>query len=140
MDRKTYLDSINAGGIDHRRVQWQTEVKPAAAHRARSLRKATTALVMTGASYADLGVNANVQTGELPWGEWAEFPHIITHKGKEYARLYVLDGTIQTVYMVDGDVVDRETFKGYLTPSQANAPAPNGGCITVTLDNVKVVS
>lgn len=139
MDRKTYLDSINAGGIDHRTVAWTSVVKPAAAHAAHALRKFTTALVMTGAEYAKLGVNADTQTGALPWGEWAEYPHIVTHKGKEYARLYVLDGTIRTTYLVDGEPVDRDTFNGYLTPSQANAGRPNGGCITVTLDNIKSV-
>lgn len=139
MNRTEYLSSINAGGIDHRKVQWQTTVKPAAAHAARSLRKVTTALVMTGASYADLAVNADTETGALPWGEWAEFPHIVAHKGKEYARLYTLDGTIRSVYMVDGEPVDRDTFNGYLTPSAANRPAPKGGCITVALDNIKVI-
>lgn len=139
MDKQTYLNSINAGGIDHRNVQWQSTVKPAAAHRGVELRKVTTALVMTGAEYSGLAVNAGTETGALPWGEWSEYPHIVTHKGKDYARLYVVDGTIKTVYMVDGDVVDRDTFGGYLTPSQRNAGRPNGGCITVALDNVKVI-
>lgn len=139
MDRNTYLDSINAGGIDHRNVTWQSVVKPAAAHAARVLRKVTTATVMTGAKYADLAVNAGQQTGELPWGQWAEYPHIVAHKGKEYARLYVLDGTIRTLYMVDGEVVDRDEFNTFLTPSAASAGRPNGGCITVTLDNIKSV-
>ncbi len=139
MNRYEYLAAINAGGIDHRVVQWQTSPKPAAAHKAHVLSKATTAHVMTGASYSDLAVNAGVQTGELPWGKWAVHPHIIEHKGKDYARLYVLDGTIRTVYMVDGEVVSRDTFNTYLTPSAANAPKPNGGTITVALDNLKVV-
>lgn len=139
MDRKEYLASINGGGIDHRTVAWTTSVKPAAAHAGRALRKFTTAMVMTGAKYAELAVNSDIQTGDLPWGQWAEFPHIITHKDKEYARLYVLDGTIHTTYVVDGEPVDRDTFNGYLTPSQANASKPNGGCITVTLDNIKTV-
>lgn len=140
MDKQTYLASINAGGIDHKSVTWQTDVKPAAAHRARSLRKVSNAVVMTGASYSDLAENAGVETGALPWGEWAEYPHIVSHKEKEYARLYVVDGTIKTTYFVDGEVVTRDEFNVFLTPSQANASRPNGGCITVTLDNIKVVA
>lgn len=139
MDRQTYLSAINAGGIDHTRVQWQSHVKPAAGFAGTNLRKVTSATVMTGAAYRDLAVNADRQTGELPWGTWAEFPHIIAHKGKEYARLYVLDGTVRTVYFVDGEPTDRDTFNTYLTPSQRNAQRPNGGCITVALDNVKVI-
>lgn len=139
MDRDTYLAAINAGGIDHARMQWQTSVKPAAAHRARRLSKVTTAHVMTGAAYRDLAVNADRETGNLPWGQWAVYPHIVSHKGKEYARMYVLDGTVRTVYFVDGDVVDRDTFNTFLTPSQRDAKRPNGGTITVTLDNLKVV-
>lgn len=145
MDRKTYLDSINADGIDHKRVTWQSDVKPAAAHRARSLRKVTTAMVMTGATYRDLAevkvaaAESEKQSGALPWGEWEVYPHIITHKGKDYARLYVVDGTIDTTFFVDGVVVAREVFLDYLTPSQRDAGRPMGGTITVTLDNVKVV-
>lgn len=139
MNKTEYLSKINAGGIDHRVVQWQTAPKPAAAFKTVALKKVTTAHVMTGASYAELAVNADVQTGDLPWGTWSAFPHIVTHKGQDYARLYVLDGTIRTVYMVNGDVVDRDTFNTYLTPSAANASRPNGGCITVKLDNLRVV-
>ncbi len=139
MNRTEYLSKINVGGIAHRVVQCQTSPKPAAAHKAKKLTKATTAHVMTGASYSDLAVNSGVETGPLPWGEWAVHPHIVTHKGKDYARLYVLDGTIKTHYFVDGELVSREDFNKFLTPSAANAPKPNGGTITVSLDNLKVV-
>ena len=152
MDRKTYLDSINADGIDHRRVTWQSTVKGAAAHKARNLRKITSCLVMRGADYADLaevkgaatgtgtGTGENGATGALPWGEWDVYPHIITHKGTDYARLYVIDGTISTVYTVDGEVVTRDEFNTFLTPSAANAGRPTGGTITVKIENIKSVA
>lgn len=139
MDKETYLGKVSANGIDHRKVTWQTQVKGAAAHRSRDLRKVTQAVVMTGADYANLGVNEGKQTGELPWGEWEQFPHIIRNKDKQYARLYVVDGTIRSTYFVDGAVVDKSVFDTFLTPSQRNAAKPNGGTITVTLDNIKVV-
>lgn len=153
MDRKTYLDSILADGIDTRRVVWQSSVKGAAAHKARNLRKITTCMVMRGAEYQNLsevkvkhagaatpsGALAQ-QDGSLPWGEWDVYPHIITHKGTDYARLYVIDGTISTVYTVDGEVVTRDEFNTFLTPSAANAGRPTGGTVTVKIENVKSVS
>lgn len=151
MDRKTYLDSITADGIDHKRVTWHSTVKGAAAHKHRTLRKITSCLVMRGAEYANLSeVKASkagaatpsggaAQDGGLPWGEWDVYPHIITHKGTDYARLYVLDGTIKTIYTVDGEVVTRDVFNTFLTPSAANAGRPNGGTVTVKIENVKTV-
>ena len=151
MDRKTYLDTILADGIDTRRVTWQSQVKPAAAHGARSLRKITTCMVMRGAEYGNLAevkvaksgatgtTGALAQDGGLPWGEWDVYPHIITHKGTDYARLYVIDGTINTTYTVDGEVVTRDEFNVYLTPSAANAGRPTGGTVTVKIDNIKTL-
>jgi len=138
MQTTEYLASVN-GGIGHFGVEWQTTVKPAAAHRARTLRKVTTAMVMTGAEYRNLGVNKDVETGALPWGEWSDYPFIVTHKGTDYARLYTIDGTIRSIYLVDGEVVTRDDFNAYLTPSQANVKRPNGGTITVKMENVRLV-
>jgi hypothetical protein len=71
------------------RVAWTTTVKPAAAHKGTVLTKHTVAVIRTGIAYANLGVNDGVDTGPLPWGQWAIFPYVITHKGAEYVRLYV---------------------------------------------------
>ena len=51
----------------------------------------------------------------------------------------VVDGTITTMYAVDGAPVDRETFLSYLTPSQREAKRPTGGTITVKIKNLAVV-
>jgi len=135
---ESYLAAVGNGlGVAH--VAWTSTVKPAAAHKARTLTKSTTATVMTGAVYADLAVNDHAETGALPWGEWGAFPHIITHKGAEYARLYVIDGTIRTDYYVDGVRVKRDDFLALLTPSAREAKAPNGGCITVKMASVTIL-
>lgn len=139
MDVKTYLDNITLGGVDHKKVTWETTVTPAAAHKHHTLRKVTTALVMVGAEYKNLAVNADKQTGDLPWGKWMVYPHLIAHKGKDYARLYTVDGTLRTAYFVDDEVVSREDFLALLTPSKRDAARPNGGTITVNLDNIKAV-
>lgn len=139
MNVTDYIAAINAPGVNVLHMQWTTTVKPAAAHKARILQKITTANVMTGVEYANLSVNNDTETGDLPWGEWGMYPYIITHKGMDYFRLYTIDGSVRSTYLVDGEVVDRDTFNGYLTPSQANASRPNGGTITVKAENVRLV-
>jgi len=140
MDTSDYLALVE-GGTGHFTVEFHSDTKPAAAHKARRLRKVVTAVVMTGASYADLRVNKGVETGPLPWGEWKDGcePFVIQHKGNDYARLYVIEHGVKAVYTVDGEVVTRDEYEGYLTPSQRNAPRPNGGCITVKMDGVRLV-
>ena len=139
MDTADFLSAVK-GGIDHFRVEWQTTVRPAAAHKGRDLRKVSSAVCMTGAEYRSLAVNNGAQTGDLPWGEWSDYPYVVTHKGQDYARLYTVDGTIKTIYTVDGEVATRDEFNTFLTPSAANAGRPNGGTVTVKLDNIKTVS
>ena len=134
-----YLEAVHAPGVSAQRVEWISEVKPAAAHKGRTLTKRTQCAVMTGVEYANLSENVERETGELPWGEWLAYPYVIGHKGTEYARLYVVDGTITTMYAVDGAPVDRDTFLSYLTPSQREAKRPTGGTITVKIKNLAVV-
>jgi hypothetical protein len=140
MDTSTYL-ALVAGGVGTFTVEFHTDTKPAAAHKARRLRKVVTAVCMTGLDYANLRVNAGVETGALPWGEWmngAE-PFVIQHKGTDYARLYVIENGVKAVYTVDGEVVDKDTYQSYLTPSQRGAARPNGGTITVKMDGIRLV-
>jgi hypothetical protein len=139
MNRTDYLTRINAEGINTLGVEWQTEVKPAAAHRARLLGKISSAVVMTGVGFKTLAVNAGRTTGDLPWGEWAEYPFVVTHKGTLYVRLYTVDDTVRTLYFVDGALAHRDDFLSYLTPSQRVTTRPIGGTITVKLSNVREV-
>lgn len=149
MNTDEFLAKVN-GGIGHFQVEWQTTVKPAAAHSARNLRKVSNATCMTGAEYRSLNVHAvtdsdgtptgeRAETGSLPWGEWETYPYVVAHKGTKYGRLYTVDGTVRSIYLVDGEIVDRDTFNGYLTPSAAKSNRPKGGTITVKMDNLRVV-
>ena len=133
-----YLDAINAPGVNVIDVEWTTEVRPAAAHAATRLTKRTACKAMTGVEYKNLAVNNDRETGALPWGEWSLYPWIITHAGKEYVRLYTVDGTLSTTYYVDGERVCREDFNEFLTPSQRTPKRPNGGTLTIKAENVKV--
>jgi hypothetical protein len=138
MTRADFLSIVN-GGVGHFTIEWQTDPKPAAAHRARRLRKVTTALCMTGAEYAKLAVNKDTETGALPWGEWAEYPYVVTHKGTDYGRVNTVANGVKSIWTVDGEVVDRKTFESYLTPSQRNAKRPNGGTLTIKLENLRLI-
>ena len=138
MDRNDYLAATNNPGA-FQRAEWVSVVKPAAAHKEVQLLKRTVATIRTGVDFANLEVNADRETGSLPWGEWQVFPYLIAHKGGEYARLYVLDGTVRTRYFADGLEVDKTTFGQYLTPSARKASRPIGGTVTVKLENLTLV-
>lgn len=137
---QAYLDAIHAPGVNVVQVGFVSEVKPAAAHKAHTLTKEVMATVMTGVEYRNLAANNDRETGGLPWGEWAQYPYLITHKGTYYARLYTVDGTIRTTYKIDGRIVTREAFLDMLTPSTRNPSRPVGGTITVKVDNLTVLS
>lgn len=139
MDTQDYLTAINAGGVNSVGVEWTTEVKPAAKWKHHRLTKVTTALVMTGVEYRNLAVNADAETGALPWGEWSQYPYVVTHRGQDYLRVNTIDGTLKTRYFVDGIDVDRQMFLDYLTPSQREAKRPNGGTLTIKASNMRLV-
>lgn len=139
MQTTDYLAAINAPGVNVLHVEWMTFPTPAARHKGHMLQKVTTATVMTGVEYAGLSANNDRETGELPWGTWKQYPYVVEHKGRDYFRLNTIDGTLRTIYLVDGDVVDRRTFLGYLTPSAAAKPAPHAGTVTIKAENVRLV-
>ncbi len=140
MDTQHYLDLVE-GGVGNFSIEFHSDPKPAAKHASRRLRKVTTVLAMTGTEFRNLRENKDRETGSLPWGSWmpgAE-PFVIQHRGRDYARLYCVDNSIRCIYTVDGEVVTRDEFNGYLTPSAANAKRPIGGCITVKMDGIRLV-
>jgi len=139
--RAAWLDAIGAPGVAVVDVEWTSEVKPAAAHKGVTLTKVVRAKAMVGVEYANLAVNNDTQTGELPWGEWVEglYPYVIEHKGREYARLYTVDGSLTSTYFVDGLEIERDEFLSFLTPGARKARRPKGGTIVVKIENLRVV-
>lgn len=138
MDTSTYLALVE-GGIGHFTVEFHSDTRPAAAHKARRLRKVVTAVCLTGAEYANLRENKDRETGPLPWGEWKVAPFVITHKGQDYARLYLMDHGLSAIYTCDGEVVTRDEYLSFLTPSQRGAGRPNAGTVTVKMDGIRLV-
>jgi hypothetical protein len=139
---------------------WVSPKKPAAAHKERKLEKRTSGIFRAGINFSNLGSVKDAirdgergEVGELPWGEWETFPYFIQHKGERYVRLYPpaktveVDGETKRVadwaaaclvsqYFVDGVEVDRETFNGFLTPSDARKRDTDAECITVKASNL----
>jgi hypothetical protein len=126
-------------------VVWETSVRPAAAFKAHALRKITRAAVEVGTAYKDLAdVKADIAAehrgpvGALPWGEWAAFPYIVTHKGNEYVRLNLSSkGVMSVTCFVDDVEVDRATFDTYVIPSQRAGAKPMPATITVPVENLR---
>jgi hypothetical protein len=116
-----------------------------------TLIKSTLAVVRAGIDYDNVsnvidkradGTLPAVNAG-LPWGEWATdengrnlFPHVITHKGNVYVRLYPTSGSFpRVVYTLDGAVITKETARAYALASEFNdGDAPD--CFTVKRINV----
>ena len=130
------------------KVKWQSDPKPAAAFKSFQLKKITEGVCRAGIDYANLGVvKEGIESGErgevqpLPWGEWLSFPYIITHKGSEYIRLYPSIHKPHSIFYVNDELVTKEEFAKYLTPSEASKLLnPQGEdvplCFTIKSDNI----
>ena len=130
-------------------VNFTSEKKPAAKFKGVSLVKIVAGIFRAGVNFANLAsVKDGIASGErgpvqpLAWGDWLHFPYVITHKGGLYYRLYPVPSSRMSVtYTVDGAEVDRDTFLGYLTPSE-RAKAESGDvpeCITVKAENCRFI-
>lgn len=126
-------------------VEFTTDKAPRAEFKGTRLTKRVRMVARAGIDYANLStVREGIASGErgevqpLPWGEWFAFPYVIAHKGGYYFRLYPVAGSVPTVtYTVNGETVDRDTFAGYLTPSE-RAKMESGDrpdCFTVKAEN-----
>ncbi len=107
--------------------------------------KRTSTFVRAGIDYANLAsVKAEVAvtgepTGPLPWGTWAQFPYIITHKDTEYVRLYPptfanLTPTVE--YFVNGLPANRETVEPLCLASEFRERDEPVKCFTVKADSI----
>jgi hypothetical protein len=126
---------------------WKSEPTPAASHKKAGvlLEKKTSAVCRAGINFANLSsVKIDIEEGErgevqeLPWGQWLSFPYVIEHKDSLYIRLYPSDTKSNTIYYVNGEVVNKETFASYLTPSDAKKlfEGDKPECFTVKRDNI----
>jgi len=129
----------------HVHVEFKSESKPAKEFKGHTLEKITSGAFRAGIDYANLSeVKEAIARGErgevepLPWGTWAKFPFHITHKEKDYLRLYPATGGViqapKVTYLVDGKEVAKEEYQGMLTESNKK-PNPKP-CFVVQMDNI----
>lgn len=147
------IDNIRHSKGQFVKALWESDVKPAAAHKSHALKKRSIAVVRAGIDFANLSsVKAGIASGErgevqeLPWGQWkmdaegkSMFPYVIEHKGEDYLRLYPSDTKTITTYYVDEIEVDKEKFCTYLTPSDAKKilDGEKPECFTVKKANIR---
>ena len=112
--------------------------------------KITSIVIRAGIDYENLAVvkegRANGSMPEvsagLPWGEWAEFPFHIAHKGTDYVRFYPTSGSAkaQSQYLLDGKPVAKEDVIALCLASEFSKPSDEAPtCFTVKADNVQSV-
>lgn len=106
-------------------VTFKSNPKPAAAFKGVVLEKVTTGVFRSGVNFANLAsTKAEFASGErtevqpLAWGEWAQFPFVIAHKGERFLRLTTVKGKkSQSTFKVNGVEVTRDEFESFLVPS-----------------------
>lgn len=133
------------------KAAWKSNPKPAAAFKSFVLEKHTVGVVQAGIEFQNLSaVKDAIAAGErgevqpLPWGTWSMYPYIIEHKDAEYIRLYPSGGlghVPKTTYFVNGEVVAKDKFAEYLTPSDAKKVLGGGDeerplCFTIKAENI----
>ena len=79
--------------------------------------KETDMVIRLGVSYANMSINADKQTGSLPWGKWVEGLEnlVIEHKGNYYLRVSSTTPenpdsgaeVIATRYLLNGEEISR---------------------------------
>jgi hypothetical protein len=143
----TIIQNLLSSKGQFRRAIWKSNPSPAAAHKKAGivLEKKTSAVVRAGINFANLSsVKIGIEEGtrgevqELPWGTWVQFPYVIEHKDSYYLRLYPSDTKSTTMYFVNDEEVDKDTFASYLTPSESAKlyTGEKPECFTVKRDNI----
>jgi len=123
------------------------EVKTKAAHKANKIQKITKLVIRGGIDYDNIGVvqekredgSLPSENAGLPWGEWAEFPLHITHKGQDYARFYPASGinfTPKVQYLLNGVEVDKSVIEPLCLASEFPTRKDEPLCFTIKADNV----
>ena len=88
-------------------------------------------VIRLGVSYANMQINENRQTGQLPWGHWVEGLEnlVIEHKGNYYLRITSTDpanpesgaDVIATRYLMDGHEVTKQEVRELLGEEKGGA-------------------
>jgi hypothetical protein len=123
-------------------------VKTLAAHKANQIIKKTQIVIRGGIEYDNIGAVQELresgvlpaENAGLPWGEWAEYPFHISHKGSDYARFYPASGIgfqPKVSYTLNGVEVDKAQIQTLCLSSEFAKKEEAPLCFTIKAENVK---
>jgi hypothetical protein len=79
----------------------------------------------------------------LPWGQWAEYPFHIEHKGSDYARFYAASGLSfepKVEYFLNGKLTTKAVIEPLCLASEfRKSDEPMPLCMTIKAENVKAI-
>lgn len=101
-------------------------------------------VIRLGVNYANMKINADKQTGSLPWGQWVEGLEnlVVEHKGKYYLRITSTHPSnpesgadiIATRYLRDGQEISKKQVIEMLGEKKlSGTPSP---VYTVKFENI----
>lgn len=148
---KTKLESCKGSNL---KAIWKKKLKTRKDSSAFVVEKTTKAIVRGGITYDNMkavvegredGTLPSENAG-LPWGEWAEFPFHITHKGTSYARLYPASGVNvstgeaffpEVEFTIDGKPATREQARALCLASEFPKPKDEPTlCFTLKAEHI----
>jgi hypothetical protein len=117
-------------------------------HGGNQIKKTTRLVIRGGVEYDNIGLvqekredgSLPSENAGLPWGEWAEYPLHITHKGTDYARFYPASGigfTPKVAYFLNGIQVEKSVIEPLCLASEFSKNETEPLCFTIKSENVK---
>lgn len=150
MKTEDYLNLVNGKKGQFIKLEWTRAVSLAAQFKNLIVTKNTQTVVRTGIIYDNLqSVIEKRENGELPekneglsWGNWKNYPFVITHKEIDYARLYSAPNQKPTVtWYLNGAKVSKDVIIPFMTPSDAKRELNRTSafeCFTVKMEDLKI--
>ncbi len=145
-DARAIVSALKEHKGQHQKITWCRSMKTLKTAGEISVTKRTSAYVRAGIDYANLKtVQTGIETGErgevqaLPWGEWSEFPFIISHKGKDYLRLYPasFDNLRPSVeYAINGIPATKEDCQPLCLASEFRDSEDRPECFTIKVESL----
>lgn len=142
MNTTTAIELLESRKGRHIYAVWQRQAKTIT--NSPTITKRTSTYIRSGIDYGHLTeVKTAIATGErgqvqkLPWGEWQQFPWVLSHKGTEYLRLYPatfnnLEPKVE--WFLDGTPSDFEEVEQFLQASEKKTESPT--CFTIKLNDL----
>lgn len=135
------------------KATWGKTLKTRKDARGFKVEKITSLVVRGGIEFDNMAIvkegrengNLPAQNSGLPWGQWAEFPLHIEHKGTDYARFYPASGinvatggefVPEVTYFIDGKVASKQEVQALCLASEFPSREEKPLCFTVKAENV----